>query len=72
MILITGATGANGAELTKLLSSRGVPLRAMVRTPQRAQAIAGLGGVDLVTGDFDDPLSLEAALAGGRTSLPSD
>ena len=69
MILVTGGTGANGVELTKLLSSRGVRVRAMVRRPERAQAIAGLAGVDLVTGDFDDPRSLEAALQGAERAF---
>lgn len=64
MILVTGANGANGAELIGLLSSRGVPVRAMVRSPQRAQAIAGLAGVELIPGDFDDPSSVERALQG--------
>jgi len=35
MILITGATGSNGAELLKRLSAIGVPLRAMVRSTSR-------------------------------------
>jgi len=42
MILITGATGSNGSELTKLLASRSVPVRAMVRSKDRAKAIAAL------------------------------
>lgn len=64
MILVTGATGANGTELTKLLSSRGVPVRAMVRSPGKAEAIAALAGVEVVAGDFDDPASVERALRG--------
>ena len=34
MILITGATGSNDTELVKLLSSRGVTVRAMIRSRQ--------------------------------------
>ena len=64
MILVTGATGTNGAELVKLLSSRGVPLRALVRSRNRGTAIAALPGVESVVGDFDDPASLGRALAG--------
>ena len=64
MILITGATGSNGTELTELLASRGVPVRAMVRSKDTAGRIAGLAGVDLAVGNFDDPASLERALQG--------
>lgn len=64
MILITGATGSNGTEIVKLLASRNVPLRAMVRKPEAAKAIAELPGVELVVADFDDAGSLERALAG--------
>ena len=64
MILITGATGANGTELTKLLASRGVPVRAMVRSLDDAGNIAGLPGVELVVGDFDQPQTLVRALQG--------
>jgi uncharacterized protein YbjT (DUF2867 family) len=69
MILITGATGSNGTELVKLLSSRGVPVRAMVRSHEGAKAIAGLQGVELVIGDFDDPASVERALQGVEKSF---
>jgi len=48
MILVTGATGSNGLELIKLLATRHVPVRAMVRSTNRAQAIAALKGVELV------------------------
>ena len=64
MILVTGATGANGAELVKLLASRGAPLRAMVRKVADAGALADLAGVKLVAGDFDDRASLERVLEG--------
>ena len=64
MILITGATGANGTELTKLLSSRGVPVRAMVRSADNVEEIAGLPRVELVAGDFDQPQTLARALGG--------
>jgi uncharacterized protein YbjT (DUF2867 family) len=55
MILITCATGSNGADLIKLLVSQQVPVRAMVRSSNRAKAIAELASVELVVGDFDDP-----------------
>lgn len=61
MILVTGATGRNGAKLIKLLSSRDVPARAMARVPEK---IAKLPGVEAVAGDFDEPASVERALDG--------
>lgn len=64
MILITGATGTTGTELNKLLASRGVPVRAMVRSENGAKKVAGLAGVEPAIGDFDDAASLERALRG--------
>ncbi|MBD0275713.1 MAG: SDR family oxidoreductase [Acetobacteraceae bacterium] len=64
MVLVTGATGSNGTELTKLLASRGVPVRAMVRSRDKARAVASLAGVEAVLGDFDDAASVERALRG--------
>lgn len=64
MILVTGATGSNGSELVRLLSSRGSTLRAMVRDPGKAGDLAALPGVELVAGDFDDRASLRRALDG--------
>jgi uncharacterized protein YbjT (DUF2867 family) len=58
MILVTGATGTVGGHVTRLLSERGVPFRAMSRNP-----------VDLpnaVRADFTDPPSLAAAVAGAE------
>lgn len=63
-ILITGATGNIGTELVNLLSGQGVSFRAMVRSAQDANALNDRTGVESVIGDFDDPNSLERALAG--------
>jgi uncharacterized protein YbjT (DUF2867 family) len=60
MILVTGATGAIGGHLVRRLRELGVPFRAMVRDPVKAAAL----DCDVVTGDFDDPDSLRAAMAG--------
>jgi len=64
LILVTGAAGLNGRELVRLLSARGVAVRALVRTPSKAAAIAGLPGVEVVEGDMSRPDSLAAALRG--------
>ena len=63
MITVTGASGANGTELLKLLSSHGVAARAMVRHPDRADDIR-LPGIEIVQGDFDRPETVRAALQG--------
>lgn len=63
-ILITGATGNIGTELAKQLSAQGVPFRAMVRSRKGAEALAVLNGAELVTGDLNDPASLQQALQG--------
>jgi len=64
MILVTGANGANGSELVKLLASRNIPLRAMVRSGSHATELAAVAGVEVVAGDFDDRASVELALRG--------
>jgi uncharacterized protein YbjT (DUF2867 family) len=63
-LLITGATGSVGQEVTKLLAERGIPFRAMVRSIQNAERLAALPGAELIEGDFNDPVSLAKALAG--------
>ena len=63
MILITGATGNIGGEVVRLLLSKGVQVRALVRDTKKAEALAQ-SGVELAQGDFDNPASLDAALKG--------
>jgi uncharacterized protein YbjT (DUF2867 family) len=62
-ILITGATGNNGAEVVRQLSARGAPLRALVRDPARRTPLR-LPGVEIAAGDFLDPPTLDRALEG--------
>ena len=61
MILVTGATGRIGSELVRVLISKGVRVRAMVRILTKAEALRGLG-VELVVGDLEKPESLDSAL----------
>lgn len=63
-ILITGATGNVGTELTKYLASRQIPFRVMVRTPQNVETVAAIDGAEAVIGDFNDATSVAAALNG--------
>jgi uncharacterized protein YbjT (DUF2867 family) len=63
MILVTGASGSTGGELIRHLSARRIPVRAMVRRPQ-AQAYDASSGVEYVTADFEDPVSIRRAVDG--------
>jgi uncharacterized protein YbjT (DUF2867 family) len=67
-ILVTGAAGGRqgrtGRRVTELLLQRGVPVRAMVRTPDdRAGYLRGLGA-EVVVGDFLDFRSMQQAVDG--------
>src|SRR6266851_3556791 len=69
MILVTGATGLNGGVLVRLLSARGVPVRALVRNPTRATALASLPNVEVVEGDMAHPATLAAPLRGVERAM---
>jgi uncharacterized protein YbjT (DUF2867 family) len=68
MILITGATGTCGREIVRQLAAAGASVRALVRSPERANEIR-LSGVDIVQGDLSRPESLDAALQGVERAL---
>jgi len=61
MILVTGATGNTGAAVLSALLERNAAVRAFVHDPEKFSAPAG---VEVAAGDFRDPASLDAALAG--------
>ncbi len=63
-ILITGATGNIGTELSKQLAQQNVPFRAMVRSAEDAKKLNTFEGIEIVEGDFNDLPSLEKALQG--------
>ncbi|HSN68911.1 MAG TPA: complex I NDUFA9 subunit family protein [Thermoanaerobaculia bacterium] len=63
MILITGANGFVGRHLAKRLRQEGLAVRAVVRVPAKAQALADLGA-EVVQGDINDAPSLTAAAQG--------
>jgi uncharacterized protein YbjT (DUF2867 family) len=64
MILVTGATGLNGGELVRLLSGRGIHVRALVRSRTRAAALSSLANVEIVEGDMARPETLSEPLRG--------
>lgn len=64
-ILVTGATGKQGGAVVRALLKAGRPVRALTRDSGSAAGRAlAAQGVDVVKGDFSDPASLDAALAG--------
>jgi len=66
MILVTGATGMFGSRITDELVERGVPVRAMTSSPQRAGQLER-PGVEPVVADMDRPETLEEAMRGVDT-----
>jgi uncharacterized protein YbjT (DUF2867 family) len=60
MILVTGATGSTGKHLVSQLQAHGAAFKALVRDEAKGAAL----GVEFAVGDFDDPASLAAAMAG--------
>jgi uncharacterized protein YbjT (DUF2867 family) len=69
LILVTGATGLNGAELVRRLSAKGIPSRALVRNRAKAQSLAALPNVEVVVGDMAHPDSLTDALRGVERAM---
>ncbi|WP_434388537.1 NmrA/HSCARG family protein [Melittangium boletus] len=64
-ILVTGATGKQGGAVVRALLRAGRPVRALTRDPDSAAGRAlSAQGVEVVKGDFTNPASLDAALAG--------
>ena len=59
-VLVTGATGFIGWEVTRQLAAAGHDVRALVRRPHRAALFAG-GPATIVHGNLRDPASLRAA-----------
>lgn len=65
MILVTGASGKVGSEAVRILAAQHYPTRALVRDPSRAPQV----DVEVVSGDFDRPDTLDAATRGIDTVL---
>src|SRR5262245_19954239 len=68
MILIVGATGLVGSATLRQLTARGVPVRALVRSPEKAATLAG-PCVETIVGDLQQHASLDAALDGVTRAL---
>lgn len=66
MILVTGATGLVGGHVLSQLCRERSDVRALVRTPERADALRGID-CEVAVGDYGDPASLAEALRGVDT-----
>ena len=66
MIVLTGATGTTGRELTKSLMEVRAEFRCIVRDQSKSAEVFG-ADVETVTGDLTDPASIEAACDGADT-----
>jgi uncharacterized protein YbjT (DUF2867 family) len=62
MILITTA-GKVGSEASRVLAARGVPVRVIARSADKAATLA-TEGVDVFKGDLEVPASIDAAMEG--------
>ncbi len=62
-ILVTGANGFIGPKVVHALRGQGRDVRALVRRPERATYLGGLGA-EVVTGDVTDAASLTAGIEG--------
>jgi uncharacterized protein YbjT (DUF2867 family) len=61
MIVVTGATGKVGSAAVRVLAERGLPVRALVRDPEKAGPLAALGA-EIAVGDLSDASSLDKAV----------
>ncbi|TDQ00838.1 SDR family oxidoreductase [Labedaea rhizosphaerae] len=62
MLLVTGGTGMSGAAVIREFARRGIPVRALVRSDDKARALAAMPTVEPVVGDMLRPETLRAAL----------
>ena len=62
MILLTTA-GKEGSAAARLIAERDVPVRVLVRHPEKAAPLAQ-AGVEIFPGDLDSPESIDQAMRG--------
>ena len=67
-IFVTGATGQTGGNVCEQLIERGDQVRALVRNPDEATALAGIG-VELVKGDIRDADDVLRAAKGAEAAI---
>ncbi|MGH2952611.1 MAG: NAD-dependent epimerase/dehydratase family protein [Solirubrobacterales bacterium] len=62
-VFVTGGTGFIGGQVARKLRERGDAVNALVRSPDKAQALGELG-CELITGDLDSEAAIRAGLEG--------
>ena len=67
-IFVTGATGQTGGNVCEQLIERGDHVRALVRNPDEATALTGIG-VELVKGDIGDADDVLRAAKGAEAAI---
>jgi nucleoside-diphosphate-sugar epimerase len=67
-IFVTGATGQTGGNVCEQLIERGDHVRALVRNPDEAQALADIG-VELIKGDISDSGDVLRAATGAEAAI---
>ena len=61
-ILVTGATGMFGSQISKRLAEEGAEVLALTRSPEHAEQLTS-GNIIGIVGDLDDPSTLQEPLA---------
>lgn len=64
MIFITGAAGKTGKAIIEALSNKRVPVKALVRSPQQAEALRAFSNCEPILGDLREPSSFSKSLDG--------
>src|SRR6201996_4626616 len=67
-IFVTGATGQTGGNVCEQLIERGDHVRALVRNPEEAAALTGIG-VELAKGDIRAPDDVLRAAKGAEAAI---
>jgi dihydroflavonol-4-reductase len=62
--LVTGATGLLGSNLVRKLAEKGVTVRALARSKEKAEKQFGSLGLEIVVGDINDPQTFVDRLPG--------
>ncbi|MGH3855662.1 MAG: NmrA family NAD(P)-binding protein [Pseudonocardiaceae bacterium] len=66
MILVTGATGKVGSEAVRLLRQHELPVRALVRSPEKAAALVEVGA-EIAEGDLEAQPTIDEAMQGATS-----
>jgi uncharacterized protein YbjT (DUF2867 family) len=62
MLLVTGGTGSSGSAVVREFARRGIPVRVLVRSDDKARTFAAMPAVEPVVGDMLRPDTLGPAL----------